>query len=35
MRGQQDAVATGRLPQPVNFLAQRQQLLTGFFKSFH
>jgi hypothetical protein len=32
---QQDAVAARRLPQPVDFLAQREQLLAGLFKSFH
>ena len=33
--GEQDAVTAGRLSEPVDFLAQRQQLLAGFFKSFH
>ncbi len=35
VRGQQNAVAAGRLSKPVDFLPQRQQLLTRFFKSFH
>ena len=32
---EQNAVPAGRLPQSVDFFAQRQQLLAGFFKSFH
>ncbi|AAS04156.1 hypothetical protein MAP_1839 [Mycobacterium avium subsp. paratuberculosis K-10] len=35
VRGEQDAVAAGRLPEPVDFLAQGQQLLTGLFEGLH
>ena len=35
VRGQQDAVAAGRLSEAVDFFPQRQQLLAGFFKRFH
>ncbi len=33
--GEQNAVAAGRLPQPVDFLTQRQQLLAGLFEGLH
>jgi hypothetical protein len=33
--GQKHAITAGRLPQPVNLLAQRQQLLTGLLEGFH
>ena len=32
---EQHPVAAGRLTQPVDLLAQRQQLLAGFFEGFH
>ena len=32
---EQDAVAAGRLTEPVDLLTQRQQLLTGLFEGFH
>ena len=35
LHGQQHAVATGRLTQPVDLLTQRQQLLTGLLEGFH
>ena len=35
MGAQQDAVAAGRLSEPVDFLAQRQQLLAGLLEGFH
>ena len=35
LHGQQHAVTARRLTQPVDFLTQRQQLLTGFLEGFH
>ena len=35
MHAEQHAVATGRLTEPVDLLAQRQQLLTGLFEGLH
>ncbi len=35
VRAEQDAIAAGRLPQPVDFLPQRQQLLAGLFEGLH
>ena len=35
MGAQQHAVTAGRLAQPVDFLTQRQQLLTGLLEGVH
>ena len=35
MRAEQDAVAAGRLTEPVDLFAQRQQLLAGLFEGLH
>ena len=35
LHGKQHAVTARRLTQPVDLLAQRQQLLTGFLEGFH
>jgi len=35
LHGKEHAVAAGRLTQPVDLLAQRQQLLTGLLEGFH